>query len=212
MEGRLPRLWIITKPDHAEGPVAPLVRALEGCPAGAVGVQLRAKHASDLELITWGRELRAATARWGCPFTVNRRPDVAKIVGADGVHLPEAAMSVRELRTQWPDLGLVGASRHDRSGLLRAADERANFAFLSPVYAVPDKGAPMGIEGFAAQIADVGIPTFALGGIGEAHAAQLIAAGARGIAVRRAIYDAPDPNAALHALVRELDKSSPNGE
>lgn len=212
MEVRLPRIWIITKPEHAEGPVAPVVRALEGCPAGAVGVQLRAKQASDRELLAWGRPLREATARWGCPFTVNRRPDVAEIVGADGVHLPEAGMSVRELRTQWPDLGLVGSSRHDRGGLLQAAEEGATFAFLSPVHAVPGKAAPMGIEGFAAQIADIGIPTFALGGIGVAHAAQLIAAGARGIAVRRAIYDAPDPKAALQALVRELDKTSPNGE
>jgi thiamine-phosphate pyrophosphorylase len=212
MQVRLPRIWIITNPEHAQGPVTPLVRALEGCPAGAVGVQLRAHGADDRELVAWGRALRAATSRAGCPLTVNRRPDVAEILGADGVHLPESGLSVRELRSTWPDIQLVGASRHDRSGLLRAAEEQATFAFLSPVYAVPGKAEPMGVEGFAAQIAGVEIPTYALGGVGVADVAPLIAAGAKGIAVRRAIYDALDPKAALDELLRELDKTSPKRE
>ncbi|MGB5285824.1 MAG: thiamine phosphate synthase, partial [Polyangiales bacterium] len=86
---RLPRIWIITDPDRPDGPVAAIRRALEGCPAGALGVQLRAKHATDRQLVQWGRELRELTRRTGSVLTVNRRLDVAQIVGADGVHLPE---------------------------------------------------------------------------------------------------------------------------
>jgi thiamine-phosphate pyrophosphorylase len=212
MKPRLPRIWIITKPDHPEGPVAPIIRALEGCPPGAVGVQLRAKQACDRSLVTWGHALRRATHRSACILTVNRRPDVAEIVGADGVHLPEAGLSVEQIRSQWPDMALIGVSRHDRSGLLRAAREHASFAFLSPVFPVPDKGEPMGLKAFAAQIADVAIPTYALGGIGAKQVAPLLDAGARGIAVQRSIYEATDPAAALQALLRELDKTSRSGE
>jgi thiamine-phosphate pyrophosphorylase len=212
MQVALPRIWIITHPEHPEGPVAPVVRAIEGCRAGDVGVQLRAKAASDRDLVAWGRALRVATARWGCFLTVNRRSDVAQIVDADGVHLPERALTPSAVRGVWPTGSLFGVSRHDRPGLVGAATEKATYAFLSPVFNVPGKARPIGIEGFATQIADVGIPTYALGGISAAHVAPLIAAGARGIAVRRAIYDARDPRAALQRLVAELDKTASNGE
>lgn len=212
MRKALPRIWIITNPEHAEGPVTPVIRAIEGCPPGLVGVQLRAKQASDRELVDWGRALRTATERWDCPFTVNRRPDVAEIVGADGVHLPEAGLAVESLRKEWPRFSLVGVSRHDRRGLLRGAREGATFAFLSPVFPVPDKSKPLGVAGFASQIEGVGMPTYALGGVGAEHVASLLAAGARGIAVRRTIFDAPDPRDALRELLRALDKKAPNSE
>lgn len=212
MRVELPRIWIITNPEHADGPVAPIARALEGCRAGAVGVQLRAKGANDRDLIAWGRALRVVTERRSCLLTVNGRPDVAEIVGADGVHLPETGLALNALRSHWPDIPLVGVSRHDRDGLLRAARERATFAFLSPVFPVPGKAEPIGVEGFASQIATVGMPTYALGGVSAADVTSLTAAGARGIAVRRAIYDAPDPRAALQHLLGKLDKTTSNGE
>ena len=212
MRVELPRIWIITNPEHPEGPVTPIARALEGCQAGLVGVQLRAHEAKDRELVAWGRALRAVTAQWGCVLTVNRRSDVAQIVDADGVHLPEAGLAPRAVRDLWPGGSLFGVSRHDRDGLDRAVEEKATYAFLSPVFAVPGKAAPMGIERFATQIAGVGIPTYALGGIDAANVATLIAAGACGIAVRRAIYEAREPRAALQRLLAELDKTAPNGD
>ena len=208
----LPQLWIITNPEHPEGAVAPVIRALDHCPRGAVGVQLRATDAADRDLVAWGRALRTATAERDCPLTISRRPDVMEIVGADGVHLPEAGLSVEEVRSEWPDIPLIGVSRHDRSGLLRAARDGATFGFLSPIFPVPGKSEPMGIDGFATEITSVGMPTYALGGVGVPHVRSLIGAGAHGVAVRRAIYDAPDPRAALQALLGELDKTAPNGE
>jgi thiamine-phosphate pyrophosphorylase len=212
MQVALPRIWIITRPEHPDGPVAPIVRAIEGCRAGLVGVQLRAKAASDRDLVTWGHALRAATARWGCFLTLNRRSDVAQIVEADGVHLPEAGLTPGAVRGLWPGGALVGVSRHDRDGLIRAAKEKATYAFLSPVFHVPGKATPMGTEGFGRQIANVGIPTYGLGGIAVTDVAPLIAAGAHGIAVRRAIYDAHDPKRTLQQLLAELDKKASNGE
>ncbi len=212
MRAGLPRIWIITNPGHPEGPVAPIARALDGCPPGVVGAQLRAKQVPDRELVAWGHELRSVTRASGSLLTVNRRADVAQIVGADGVHLPELGLSPEELRTHWPQMRLIGVSRHDRDGLRRASADGATFAFLSPVFAVPHKGRPIGLEGFQAAIADVGIPTYALGGVGADDVGSLIGAGAAGVAVRRAIYDARDPKAALQRLLRELDKSIASGD
>jgi thiamine-phosphate diphosphorylase len=208
----LPRIWLITDPTHPDGPVVPLVRALDGCPRGVVGIQLRAKDATDREIVAWGRALRAVTADAGALLTVNRRPDVAEIVGADGVHLPERSLAPQAIRAAFPEIGLIGASRHDRMGLERATEEALSFAFLSPVFPVPEKGEPLGIGGFADAIAHVAIPTYALGGIELEHIRPLVAAGAWGVALRRAIYGAPEPAAALLELLDELDKALSKGE
>lgn len=212
MTPALPRIWIITDPSHPDGPVIPARRALEKSRPGLAGVQLRAKHASDRQLLQWGRELRAVTRATGSVLLVNRRADVAQIVGADGVHLPERGLRATDIREQWPELAMIGVSRHDSAGLLAAEQAGATYAFLSPVFTVPGKAQPIGVHGFQSAIADVGIPTYALGGIGNQDWKALLAAGAFGIAIRRAIYGASQPGEALQGFVHELDKSLANGE
>lgn len=208
----LPKLWIITDPAHEEGPVAPLERALAGCPAGGVGVQLRAPHSPDRHLVAWGRALREVTRACGALLTVNRRADVAAIVEADGVHLPERGLDPAHVRAGFGECSIIGVSRHDAEGLEEADRGGATFAFLSPVFPVPGKGEPIGIEGFEAAIAGVELPTYALGGVDVSSARALVAAGAHGIAVRRAIYRAHEPKAALCALLDALDNEAANGE
>lgn len=200
----LPRVWIITDPHHPGGPVAPIRHALHQCPPGVVGVQLRAKQASDRQLVEWGRELREVTHATGSALVVNRRVDVAEIVEADGVHLPERGLLPGPLRQQWPRLAMVGASRHNREGLEAAAKDQVTYAFLSPIFHVPGKAQPIGIHGFRDAISGVGIPTYALGGIAPEDSKPLVAAGAFGVAVRRAIYAADDPNEALRRFIDAL--------
>lgn len=209
---RLPRIWLVTMPEARGGPVSPIRRALQDCPSDLVGVQLRAKKVTDRQLVAWARELRDVTRARNAVLTINGRPDVAEIADADGVHLPERGLSVPQIRAEWPALSLVGASKHDIAGLRQAETERASFAFLSPVFGVPGKGRALGIDSFSAAIAAVGIPTYALGGISAEDVPALLRAGARGIAVRRAIYDAPDPKRALRELLDVLDKADATSE
>jgi len=192
--------------------VAPIRRALEGSPPGVVGIQLRAKDASDRQLAVWGKDLRELTSAAGSPFVINRRPDVARIVAADGVHLPEQGLRPQDVARYFPGFPLIGVSRHDRAGLERARCEGASYAFLSPIGDVPGKAPPMGIEGFGAAIVGVGIPTFALGGVTHEHVRGLMRVGAWGIAIRRAIYGASHPAQALGRLLSELDKGLRTGE
>lgn len=212
MSDRLPRIWIITDPDHPDGPVAPLREALGDRPGGLVGIQLRAPAASDRELTRWGRELRRLTERAGCALTINRRTDIAKIVAADGVHLPERGLRPSILRTHWPELTMIGASRHDADGLSDAERDGAHYAFLSPVFDVPGKGEPLGIEGFRDAIDCVGIPTYALGGVTADVVRPVLEAGAHGVAIRRAVYRSAEPRETLRRLLRELDKDLPRVE
>jgi len=206
---QLPRIWLITMPEDPRGPVEPIVRALEGCAPGLVGVQLRAKASSDRDVANWGRRLREVTRHTRSPLVVNRRADLAAIVEADGVHLPERHLGVAAVRSISEDRWMVGVSCHDRAGLEQARDDGADFAFLSPLFDVPGKARPLGIDAFRRAISGVGIPTFALGGIYPPHVSLAIRAGAAGIAIRRPVY-AEDPSAALAAYLHELDKDKPD--
>jgi thiamine-phosphate diphosphorylase len=201
----LPRIWLITMPEDPRGPVAPLEQALKHSPPGTTGVQLRAKESSDRQVVEWGHALRDLTRRHSAPLLVNRRADVASVIDADGVHLPEGHLGVERVRSLGSAAWLIGVSCHDPEGLRRAEAEGADFAALSPVSEVPGKAPPLGVEGFASAIEGVGIPTFALGGVQPAHVDCLIRAGAAGLALRRPAYS-NDPAASLLAYLRELDK------
>ena len=120
MTPALPRIWIITDPSHPDGPVIPARRALEKSRPGLVGVQLRAKRASDRQLLQWGRELRAVTRATGSVLLVNRRADVAQIVGADGVHLPERGLRATDIRDR-----ALKAMNTDRLSLARDREHGA---------------------------------------------------------------------------------------
>lgn len=212
MPRELPRIWIVTTPDHRAGTIAPVRRALDDRGGGRIGVQLRAKHAPDRKLIEWGRELRAMTTSTGSPLLINQRADVADIIGADGVHLPESGLPIAEVRRGWPHLEMIGVSRHDRAGLVAAQEAGATYAFLSPVFEVPGKNPPIGVEGFRRAIAGLQIPVFALGGIGLDDVAPLLDAGAHGVAVRRAVCEAEEPGIVTDGFLSRLDKDHANVE
>jgi thiamine-phosphate pyrophosphorylase len=189
-----------------EAPELPqrVARALESAPAGRVAVQLRHKGASAQALYDAGLALRGITRKASAPLIINDRADVALALDADGVHLPEAGLSTALARSLMGAQRLVGRSCHDAAGLARAEREGADYVTLAPVLAVPGKGAPLGLEGFARLCASVALPVYALGGISDAHVAPLRAVGARGVAVIRYVLSAEEPGARVHALLRDL--------
>lgn len=193
-------LYLITDPSAARV-VEITEAALGAAPPGAIAVQARKKGASARELVELCRALMPICRARDAKLLVNDRADVAQVVGADGVHLPERGLSVAEARVVLRAGALVGRSCHDRAGLERAQRDGAELATLGPIGEVPDKGAPLGVEGFAAIVRGLSIPTYALGGVGEADARALRQAGAAGIAVIRAVYAASDPARAVRALL-----------
>lgn len=189
--------------------MAPIRRALEGSTRLDVGVLLRAKEATDRKLLGWARELRVLTADAGCALYVHGRPDIATLVGAEGTHVGERGLPIAEVRAQWPDLG-VGASRHDRLGLEQAQRDGARYAFLGPLFEVPGKNPPLGVDRFRAAIEGLTLPVYALGGISDPEGARLARrAGAHGIAVQRAMGGTPAPDRMLDALCAALDNPAP---
>ncbi|MCB1896430.1 MAG: Nudix family hydrolase [Zoogloeaceae bacterium] len=126
----------------------------------------------------------------GALMVVNDDADLARAVGADGLHLRSAALAEASHR---PDFEWVGASCHDRADLERAARLELDYALLGHVAPTPSHpGQPaLGWRRFAALTANLPFPVLAIGGIGPADMATARASGAHGIAAIRATWAAP---------------------
>jgi thiamine-phosphate pyrophosphorylase len=174
-----------------------LDRALRG---GVDIVQLRDKDASDDELLAAAARFRSACAAHGALFVLNDRPDLVGAAGADGVHVGQDDMPVAEARRLVGRERLVGLSTHTPAQVDGAAG--VDYIGVGPVHATPTKaGRPavgLDLVRHAARVARV--PFFAIGGIDADNAAAVVDAGARRLAVVRAIAHAADPEAAARQL------------
>jgi len=166
--------------------------------AGASCVWLRAPGATGAELQRTAQELVWRCHGRGAGVIVGDRADVAMSSGADGVQLGFRSPPVRKVRPWFR--GWIGMSCHSSAELAKAERGGADYAVLSPLFGVPDKGGPLGSAYFAQLAAACGLPVVALGGIDGTNVDRTRATGAAGIAVIRALRDAPDPEAATRAL------------
>jgi len=176
-------------------------RLLGAFPRGAVGVCCRENRLADAELLRLATSLERLCRRRGAPLLVNRRPDVALLCGAAGVHLGARTVSVEGARSLLPPDALVGYSAHSPDEAWRALARGATFATVSPVFRSPGKGRPIGIAGLRRAVArcGAGAPVFALGGIDAARAPGALAAGAAGVALVRGAL-AADPGELARAV------------
>jgi thiamine-phosphate pyrophosphorylase len=191
-------------------------RALEDvlAPALAGGVdivQLRDKEASRDELLAAAVTARRLCDETGALLILNDHPELVLEAGADGCHVGQDDVGVAEARALAGDDAIVGQSTHfpDEIDAAGAAD----YIGVGPVYATPTKPGrhPVGVElvRFAAFHAPV--PFFAIGGIDASNLDEVVTAGARRIAVVRAITEAADPGAAAARLRAVLETEPLDG-
>jgi thiamine-phosphate pyrophosphorylase len=186
-------------------PTGPGGRALEDvlAPALAGGVdvvQLRDKQASDDELLAAAAVARRLCDESGALLILNDRPDLVPVAGADGCHVGQDDMGVAEARAIAGAAAIVGVSTHFPGDIDAARD--ADYIGVGPVHATPTKPgrAPVGLELVRYAAFHAAVPFFAIGGIDAANVVAVVDAGARRVAVVRAIADAADPRAAAAAL------------
>ena len=173
--------------------------ALEG---GVDVFQLREKDARDAELLEAAATARVLCDAAGALLIVNDRPDLARLAGADGVHVGQDDASVAEAREQAGAELLVGLSTHTPDQVEAAHASGADYIGVGPVHATPTKpGRPavgLDLVRYAAEVAE--LPWFAIGGIDKSSAGLVAAAGAQRVAVVRAIAEAADPRDAARAI------------
>jgi thiamine-phosphate pyrophosphorylase len=173
---------------------------------GAHVVQLREKGLPDRELLGLARQARQWAHKAGLLFLVNDRPDIARLVGADGVHLGQDDMPVKEARRILGPEPLIGVSTHDLDQVRQAVLDGASYLGIGPTF--PSGTKPFdqfpGLDFVRAALAETTLPAFVIGGINRHTVAGAVAAGADRVAVSQAIAAAESPRAATVELLRAL--------
>lgn len=189
------RLYLIV--DAAAGAV--VAPALAG---GVDIVQLRDKAVDDETLLRTASELRALCDAHDALLILNDRPDLVVEANADGVHLGQEDAPVEEARALLGGEPLIGVSTHSPEQIADATASSVDYLGVGPVHATPTKPgrAPVGHELVRHAANRLEKPFFAIGGIDPENVAAVVAAGARRVAVVRAIRDATDPRASAAAL------------
>lgn len=197
LDPKILRLVAIT--DDAEDQRSTLVdRVVAAVRGGATSVQVRLKRATPREVVEIAREIMTKVP---VPVIVNDRADIALAAGAAGVHVGEADLPVSAIRRFAPAGFIIGASLGGNAELANAKD--ADYVGIGPLFTTDSKGdagKAIGIDGFRKLAELSGLPAVAVGGLSADRAAQVMAAGAAGVAVVNAIFKADDPESAARAI------------
>ena len=139
-------------------------------------------------------------------FIVNDRPDIARLVEADGVHLGQEDLPVKDARRLLGLDALIGVSTHNLDQLRQAVLDGASYVGVGPTFASGTKefAAFPGLDFVRQAAAETSLPAFVIGGIDPQTIGAAVAAGARRVAVGQAIARADDPRAAAVVLRQAL--------
>jgi thiamine-phosphate pyrophosphorylase len=186
----LPRLVVVTDlPTVGEAELRARIEAIAPR-ASEVVVLVRDKALDRDARRTLAKQLRAITWAVGARLVVAADLELARAVGADGVHLPSVmAGELARLRATTPPGFVLSVACHDLDELGHASRHGADFALHSPIFASPGKGRSLGVGALAearTHLGDAALGLVALGGVDASNASACLAAGASGVAAIRA--------------------------
>ena len=203
MKNNLTGLYVITdkKLIKRAGFIETVEKSIKG---GARIVQLREKDTPKNEILNLGRELLKLTRRYDVPLIINDSPELAKEIGADGVHLGGDDTSIKNARAILGDEVIIGVSCYNQIERgLNAVQNGADYvAFGTPYYThTKPEREPTSIEVLKEAVYVISqIPIFAIGGITKENASEILGTGVDGIAVITSVFGSPDPELAAREL------------
>ena len=182
---------------------------------GATFLQLRAKNmAGDAFLATASAVVQLAH-RAGARLVVNDRADIARLSGADGVHLGQDDLTPAAVRALVGDVSIVGLSTHTAAQIEHAVRQAVTYVAIGPVFATATKATgyeKVGLEMVreaARRAGAAGLPLVAIGGITLENAISVLAAGAASVAVISDLLATGDPETRVRAFVEHLSRYEP---
>lgn len=173
---------------------------------GARLLQLRDKSPASAERLALADDLVRRARAAGAAIVINDRADVARLSGADGVHVGQDDLTVEEARAVIGAHAIVGISTHDEAQIAAAARTSASYIAVGPIYGTDTKD-----TGYSARGLDLvrvarrtGKPVVAIGGITLERAPDVVAAGASSVAVISDLLTG-DPEEQVRQFIRRLD-------
>ena len=174
---------------------------------GADTLQFRQKDGTTRQLIVTAESMQAICERHKVPLIVNDRADIALAVGAAGAHFGQDDMPVSIGRQILSTNAIIGASARTEEKILAAISEGADYIGFGPIYGTtskPDAETAKGLDRLRRMCDIAACPVIAIGGISIQTAADVIRAGAHGIAVISAVCAHAEPTVATQTLLNEI--------
>lgn len=200
------RLYVLLTESLCSGPWLPTAeQAVEG---GADCIQLREKTLPDNVLLERTRILGRMCRKAGVLLIVNDRPDIARLGGADGVHVGRGDLPVSDARRIVGPSALVGVSTHTIEQARQAMSTSPDYLAVGPMFATTTKPqdrvpGPALVQGVRSETS---LPVVAIGGIDAENVATVLEAGATCICVCRAVILQPDVAGAAAKIKTRIDE------
>jgi thiamine-phosphate pyrophosphorylase len=169
-----------------------LAKAIAG---GVTAVQIRAKELTDEEFRSFASELVAVTRRHKIPAIVNDRVEATLSLQADGVHLGSEDKPVPDARRLLGERAIIGVTAHSLDEVVAAGDLGIDYLGFGSIFPSPSKAVDtiQGVDGVRRARELTRLPIVAIGGITVERTAEVIEAGADGVAVISGLWGAEDP-------------------
>jgi thiamine-phosphate pyrophosphorylase len=177
---------------------------------GARLLQVRAKEASSGWLLDTSLAIVALAREAGAVVIINDRADVARLAGADGVHLGQEDLTPEAARTIVGDDAIIGLSTHTPEEFQAALSRPVDYVAIGPVFGTSTKTTgqePVGLATVtkaASATSPRGLPLVAIGGITLDRAADVVRAGADSVAVIGDLVGSGNPEARVRAFIAAL--------
>ena len=206
------RLYAVLDPARCRGrPLGEMAEA--AAKGGATLLQYRDKAGSTRSLIEAATEIGRALDFYSVPLLINDRVDVALATGCAGVHVGAEDMAAADARRLLGPHAIVGCTVHSPEEADALPDDTLDYASVGGVFATASKtnpDPPIGLDGVRDLVGRIaarlpGVPVCAIAGIDHRNAADVIAAGASGVAVISDIFMADDIVAATRRLRGVVD-------
>ncbi len=192
-------------------PVDNLYQVVESALQGGLKlVQYRHKDENDLVRYEQASKLKYLCEQYNALFIVNDRIDLALAVNADGVHLGQTDLPIAIARKLLGKEKIIGKSTTNPQEMQSAIEDKADYIGVGPVYETPTKAGKKaaGLEYVNYAQKNASIPWFAIGGIDEDNLQEVINAGAKNLAVVRAIMTANNPKQVTRNFLQTLNNQN----
>lgn len=205
------RLYCITLPPNQNQTYEETVESASK--GGADIIQLRDKNLMSLDFLNLAKKLHKICKYYETLFIINDRIDLALACGADGVHLGQNDLPLKEakkianayLSTDF----IIGCSSHSIEQALTAQKEGADYVGCGPIFSTPTKPdyPAVGLSLVRQYVKEIKIPFVAIGGIDETNVKEVVEAGSQCVAVVRAGFENRDIENAVRSLKSKINSA-----
>ena len=177
------------------------------CAGGAKILQLRVKDLASQEFLRIAHQVQAICHRTGCLLIINDRADIARVVGAAGVHVGQEDLPLAAARKVLGPEAIIGVSTHDLAQATAAAQSGADYIGFGPLFGTQTKATgytARGLDQLRTIRAHVRLPIVAIGGISSQRAPAVLEAGADAVAMISDLVLADQVSQQVQAALRAL--------